>query len=192
MVRLVRWLENVGVGVAPAGGAQQIALEERKALHDLGEIPAPGANPAPVADRAPLGDARSAHDVTAMAVRGEAPALAAVALRAGPDADLVHPVHLGAGGDDVAAAALVAGEDLVGVELEEAQAPQDVGFGGGWVLHLRYTLVDQERLLLVRAPASVQPLPESFCVYAPYYIGTGRRKSRKNLQYSLDFEEIIP
>jgi hypothetical protein len=34
--------------------------------------------------------------------------------------------------------------------------------------------------------------PGLLCVYAPYYIGTSRRKSRKNLQYSLDFEEIIP
>jgi hypothetical protein len=66
-----------------------------------------------------------------MAVRGEAPALAAVALGTGADADLVG-TDAGAGGDDVAPGAPVAVEDLAGVELEEAEAAEDVGrFGGG-------------------------------------------------------------
>ncbi len=136
MVRLVGWLENVGVGVAPAGGAEKIALKVRERLLDLGEIPAPGANPAPVADRATLGDARGGHDVRAMLVRSEAPALAAVALGPGPDTDLVQPVRLGAGGDEVLTAALVGVEDLVRAELVQTEAAKDVS-GGGWVRWLR-------------------------------------------------------
>jgi hypothetical protein len=112
-------------------------------LGDLDELAVPSALPARVADAAPLGDAPGGHDVTTMAVRGEAPALAAVALRTGANTDLVQPVCLGAGGDDEPAAAPVGLEDLVGMKLEEAEAAEDVGrFGGGWVLHLRYSCVD--------------------------------------------------
>ncbi len=139
--------------LAGAPTAKGIALEEAQAIGaDLEEIPAPDPLAAPVAHGAPLGDATGGHDVRAMAVRGEAPALATVALGTGADADLVG-TDAGAGGDDVAAGALVAVEDLVAVELEEAEAAQDVGwFGGGGARGLRYSCVDQESLLLVRAP----------------------------------------
>ncbi len=146
-------LEDVGVGVAPAGPAQQIAREVGKRLLDLGEIPPPGASPAAVTNGGAPGDAPGGHDVRAMLVRGEAAALAAVALGPGADADLVQPVRLGAGGNDVAAGALVGIEDLAGVELVNTESAEDVGgFGGGGVRGLRYSCVDQEMLLLVRAP----------------------------------------
>ncbi len=48
-------LEDVGVGAVPAGRAEEVALEVSKALLNLDEIPAPGANPTPVADRATPG-----------------------------------------------------------------------------------------------------------------------------------------
>jgi hypothetical protein len=135
----------VGAG---AGATKKVTNEPRKAFvvfGDLNEIAPPRTNPAPVTDRATTGDATGGHDVRAMLVGGEAPALAAVALGTGADADLVQAVRRGAGGDEVLAAALVAGEDLAGVELEESEAAQDVGgFGDGWVRHLRYTGVDQE------------------------------------------------
>ncbi len=105
-------------------------------LGDFDELAVPSALPARVADGALLGDARSGHDVTAMAVRSEASALTFVALGPGADADLVQTAGRGAGGDDVAAAALVGVEDLVGVELVNAEAAEDVG-GGGWVRWLR-------------------------------------------------------
>ncbi len=108
--RTTRRLEDVGVGAAPAGPAQQIAREVGEALLDLGEIPPPGPPPAAIADGGASGDAPGGHDVRAMLVRSEAPALAAVALRAGANADQVQVAGLGAGGDDVATAALVAGE----------------------------------------------------------------------------------
>ncbi len=75
-----------------------------------------------------------AYDVTAMFVTLEARALAAVALRAGADADLVEPTGLGAGRDEPTAAALVGLEDLVAVNLEQAEPTKDVGwlrFGDG-------------------------------------------------------------
>ena len=92
-------LEDVGVGTAPAVGAEEVALEVGKRLLDFGKITAPDALPAPVADAAPLGGPLCGHDVRAMAVRGEAAALAAVALRAGADADFVGH-SCGAGGDE--------------------------------------------------------------------------------------------
>ncbi len=126
-------------------------------LGDLDELAVPPALPAPIADRTTLGDALGSDDVRAMLVRSEAPALAAVAADA--DADLIQAVRLCAGGDDVATAAPVGGEDLVGVELEEAEAAQDVGgFRGGGVLHLRYTGLDQELTPLGPGSGSVATL----------------------------------
>ena len=137
-------LEDVGVGVAPAVGAEEVALEVGERLLDLGKIPAPDALPAPVAHGATLGNAPGSYQVGAMLVRGKAPALAAVALWAASDADLVGNGG-GAGGDEEASGALVGTEDLAAVELEETEAPKGVGgFGGGFVRGLRYSCVDQE------------------------------------------------
>jgi hypothetical protein len=150
----VHRLEDVGVGAVSAGRAEKIALEVRERLLDLGEIPPPGTSPAPVAHGRAPGDALGGDDVRAMLVRREAPALAAVALGTGPRPDLVHVAGVGAGGDEPTAAALVAGEDVVGVELVQTEAAEDVGgFGGGGVLHLRYTGVDHGGSFpVVRAP----------------------------------------
>ena len=131
-------LGNAAVG-ADARTAETIAGEPGKAavvLRDFDQIVRPTPRAAVVAERRGFGGPAGSDEVAAMLVRGEPPALAAVALGAGADADLVHPVRLGAGGDDVAAGALVGVEDLVGVELVEAEAAEDVS-GGGWVLHLR-------------------------------------------------------
>ncbi len=159
-------LEDVGVGAVSAGRAEKIALEVRQRLLDLGEILPPDALPAAVAHAAPLGNAGSGHDVRAMLVRSEAPALAAVA--ANTDAHFVQSVRLGAGGDDVAAAALVGVEDLVCAKLVNAEAAQDVGgsrFGGGGVLHLRYSGVDHGGSFpVVRAPGVLAALAGAICV----------------------------
>jgi len=66
--------------------------------------------------------------------------LALTRLAADADPNLVMPIGGGAGRDEPLTAALVAGEDLVAVELEEAQAAKDVGrfwFGSGLVRWLR-------------------------------------------------------
>ncbi len=160
-------LEDVGVGVTPAGPAKLIAREVGERLLDLGEIAPPDPLPTAITDAATLGDALGGHDVGTMLVGGEAPAFATVALGAGADANLLQRVRLGPGRGDEAAGALVGGEDLVRVELEETEAPEDVGwFGGGGVLHLRYSCVDQEMLLLVRVPGSFH-LPRGRFAFAP-------------------------
>ncbi len=129
---------------AQAPTAETVTDEPRKrvvVLDDLDELAVPSALAAPVAHAALLGDALGGYQMAAMMVGGPASALAAVALRAGADANLVQRVRGGAGGDDVATAALVAGEDLAGAKLEEAEAAEDVGgFGGGGVLHLGYSV----------------------------------------------------
>ncbi len=139
-------LGDAAVGVeAPA--AETVTDEPGKAIVVLGdflELAVPSALPARVTDRALPGDATGGHDVRAMAVRSEAPAaLAAVA--ANTDADLVKPVRLGAGGNEVFTAALVGGEDLVSVKLENAEPAEDVSgsrFGVGRVRGCARLLVD--------------------------------------------------
>ena len=109
-------------------------------LLNLGEIRPPAALSATVADAALLAGEGGADDVRTMPVALEAGAFAAVALRAGADADLVEPASLGAARDEPTAAALVAVEDLVAVKLEETGAAKDVSglcFGSGWWRGLR-------------------------------------------------------
>jgi hypothetical protein len=114
----------VGAG---AGATQIVAREERQVIvPDLEETPTPGALPAAVAHAAALGDALGGHEVRAMLVGGEAPALAPVALGADAGADLVPPVGGGPGRDEPAPAALVGGEDLVAAKLDDAEAAEDV------------------------------------------------------------------
>ena len=75
-----------------------------------------------------------------MAVTMVASALAAVTLRAYADADLVYLGRLGAGWDEPTSAALVAGENLVAVKLEQAESAKDVRwlwFGSGLVRWVR-------------------------------------------------------
>jgi hypothetical protein len=90
-----------------------------------------------------------------MPVLSEADTLTPATLGAGTDANLVDPASHGAGRDEPRAAALVAGaEDLVAVELEQAEPAKDVPwvwFGGGFWRGVRYSGFDQEILLLVRA-----------------------------------------
>ncbi|PLS84140.1 MAG: hypothetical protein CYG60_19520, partial [Actinobacteria bacterium] len=86
-------------------------------------------------------------------------ALAPVPLGAGPRPDLVHVAGVGAGGDEPTAAALVGVEDLVRVELEQAQAAKDVsGFGGGWARVALYSgAVHRVHSLWAVPPGSLDP-----------------------------------
>ncbi len=128
---------------AGARAAEFVALEEREVVvPNLEEVPAPGALPAGVAHAAALADALGGHEVRAMPVRGESPALAPVALGAEADAGLVQGVRLGPGRDEPTPAALVGGEDLVAAKLGDAEAAEDVlgsslaGGGGRWCARL--------------------------------------------------------
>jgi hypothetical protein len=122
---------------AGTGAAQLVALEEREVVvADLEEVPAPGALPAPVAHAAALAHALGGHDVRAMLVGAEAPALAPVALGVHAHANLVQPVRIGPGRDEPAPAALVGAEDIVAAKLGDTEAAEDV-LGGvglrGWL-----------------------------------------------------------
>ena len=120
--------------------AEFVAREERQVIvPDLEKTPTPGALPAAVAHAAALADALGGHDVRAMLVRDEAPALAPVALGAHAHADLVQPVRLRPGRDEPTPAALVGAEDIAAAKLEDAEAAEDVlgddvlGGGGRWL-----------------------------------------------------------
>ncbi len=125
---------------AGARATEFVALEEREVVvPDLEEVPAPGALPAPVAHAAAPANPLGGHEVRAMLVRGEAPALAPVALGADAHADLVQPVRLRPGRDEPTPAALVGAKDIAAAKLEDAEAAEDVlgddvlGGGGRWL-----------------------------------------------------------
>jgi hypothetical protein len=100
---------------------------------NLGKLRPPAASSAAVADGALLAGYGGANDVTAVAVVFVTDALAG---RGASDADanLVDLGGLGTGRDEPTTAALVAGEELVAVELEEptpAKGVTRLRFGGG-------------------------------------------------------------
>ena len=100
-----------------------------------------------------------------MPVRGEAPALAPVALGADAHADLVQPVRLRSYRDEPTPAAPVGAEDIVAAELEDAEAAQDVlgdVLGGGAGRQCARLCLDQEMLLLVRASGVWENPPGPF------------------------------
>ncbi len=109
-----------GAVVTGATTAEKITFVEREVIvADLDQGPPPNALPASVANCRLASNVPSSGDVRAMLVVLEAHALTARPLRAAADADLVQLAGIGARGDDVATAALVAGEYLVAVKLEE-------------------------------------------------------------------------
>ena len=95
---------------------------------NLGEISPPAPLPAAIADRAAPGNALSRYVVSAMPMGCESLALATIPLRTrGAHANLVGLAGLAAARNQPTPAALVAGENLVGVELEESEPAKVVG-----------------------------------------------------------------
>ena len=114
--------------------------EQLVLLLNLGKLRPPAPLSASVTDTGATSDTLSGYQVRAMPMRGKAPALAAVTLWANTGADLVKATALGAGRDEPASAALVAGEDLVAVGLKEAATSPYIvegWFGGGWLRVMR-------------------------------------------------------
>ena len=127
----------------PAIVAQTVSREPREQavlFVDLSKLRPPAAFSAAIADSGlATGDGGTDH-VAAVTVALVSRAFAAVTLRASADADLVEPVGHGPGRDEPAAASLVAGKELVAVELEEPKPAKDIlggGFGSGWVRWVR-------------------------------------------------------
>jgi hypothetical protein len=107
---------------------------------NLGKLRPPATLSASVTHGALPRSASCGLDVRAMLVRGEPPALARLAANA--SANLVDLGGLGTGRDEPLTAALVAGEDLVAVKLEQAEPAKDVSglwFGGDWWCGTLYT-----------------------------------------------------
>lgn len=115
-----------------------------------------------------------------MPMRAKAPALTAATLRANTDANLVKATALGAGRDEPASAALVVGQDLVAVELEETEPAKDVGwfrFPSGLVRWVRYSHC-VNLLCRLAGPRGVGSPPGPFLYLTPVLSQLGTRKSR--------------
>ena len=127
----------------PAIVAQTVSRkprEEAVLFLNLGNLRPPAAFSAAIADSRPAADDGGADEVRAVLVVVVARAFAAATLGTGADANLVEPVGNGSGRDEPTTPALVAGEELVAVELEEptpAKGVTRLRFGSGWMRVLR-------------------------------------------------------
>ncbi len=130
-----------GLGAAGADHVTGIPSEQIVVLVNLLKVLPPAPDAAAIADSGAPGDSLGGYVVRAVTMMLVADALATIPLRTyGAYANFVELVRLATGGDEPPSGALVASENVLGVELVESEPSKDVGgrsFGSWFLRGLR-------------------------------------------------------